>query len=134
MLGRMKGLWTQTPREKAATVDGINLFFGALLGANLGTLDGLGLYDYGKVIFILAGTVMALRIFSTTERRAYAYGLLGGYVLLVALFLYLLKRDPVGISPADIDRLIVTLTIWLGSVLLVEIYPTMATGKDQEQA
>ena len=129
MMGKMKGLWTQTPREKAATVDGINLFFGALLGANLGTLDGLGLYDYAKVIFILAGTVMTLRVFSTSERRVYAFGLLATYVVAIALFLYLLKRDA-GIAPADVDRLAVTLTLWLGSVLLVEFYP-MSTGKDQ---
>jgi hypothetical protein len=131
MLGKMKGLWTQTPREKTATVDGINLFFGALLGANLGTLDGLALYDYGKVIFILAGTVMTLRVFSTSERRFYAFGLLGFYVVVVALFLYLLRQDPAGISPADVDRLAVTLTVWLGTVLLVEIYPTMGAGQDQ---
>lgn len=131
MLERMKGLWTQTPREKAATVDGINLFFGALLGANLGTIDGLGLLDYAEVIFVLAGTVMTLRIFSTSERRGYAFGLLALYVVAVACFLFLLKRNPVGISPADVDRLAVTLTVWLGAVLLVEIHPTMRAGKDQ---
>ena len=131
MLGKMKGLWTQTPREKAATVDGINLFFGALLGANLGTIDGLDLFDYAKVIFVLAGTVMTLRIFSTSERRFYAFGLLGGYVVVVGLFLYLPRLDPVGITRADVDRLAVTLTVWLGSVLLVEFYPTLGAGEDQ---
>jgi hypothetical protein len=130
MRGKLKGLWTQTPREKAATVDGINLFFGALLGANLGTLDGLGLYDYAKIIFILAGTVMTLRIFSTSERRGYAFGLLATYVVAIALFLFLLKRDPAGMAAADVDRLAVTLALWLGSVLLVEFYPTSA-GEDQ---
>jgi hypothetical protein len=131
MLGKMKGLWTQTPREKTATVDGINLFFGALLGANLGSADVLGLYDYARLIFILAATVMTLRIFSTSERRGYAYGLLGGYVFLVALFLYLLRRDPAGMSPADVDRLAVTLAFWLGAVLFAELYPTRDAGQDQ---
>jgi hypothetical protein len=131
MAGKLQALWTQTAREKTATVDGINLFFGALLGANLGSIEGLGLFDYAKLIFILAGTVMTLRIFSTSERRSYAAGLLGAYVVLVGLFLYILHRRPAGFAPADVERLAVTLAIWLGAVIAVELYPTTGTDKDQ---
>ena len=116
------GLLTQTEREKRATVDGIGLFFGALLGANLGTLDVLSLYDYGVVIFVLAATVMALRMFSTSERRVYAYSLLAIYAGMIALYLHF--QRPQGLAPDDANRLMVTLGIWLAAVVFVELHPT----------
>lgn len=123
MAGKFKGLMTQTPREKVATVDGIGLFFGALLGANMGTLDGLSLYDYAKLIIVLAAAVMTLRVFSTSERRLYAYALLGLYVAIVAIFLFLPGQRAAGLAEDDAARLAVTLAIWLGAVLTVEFYP-----------
>ena len=133
MAEKLKGLFTQTPREKTATVDGIGLFFGALLGANLGTLDGLGPYDYAYVVIILAATVMTLRIFSTSARRRYAYTLLGLYVALVAFVLYFPGQRPDGLSDTDAARLAITLAVWLGAVLTVEFYP-MAPGTGDDQA
>ena len=56
--------------EKVGSVDGLNLFFGALLGANLGTMQSLPLLQYGKLVILLAGTVIVLRMISTSERRA----------------------------------------------------------------
>ena len=114
----------QTPGEKLGMVDGTNLFFGALLGANLGTLEALPLLDYAVLIVILAGTVVTLRQFSTSERRLYAYGLLGTYVVLIAYFLYG-PGDVLDTLPArDRDRLAVTLGVWLGAILLAESVPT----------
>ena len=46
---RMKSLFINTAGGKAGAVDGLNLFFGALLGANLGTLDRLRLFEYVKL-------------------------------------------------------------------------------------
>jgi hypothetical protein len=126
---RIPGLLTQTPREKSAMVDGIGLFFGALLGANLGTLDGLSLDDYVKIVFVLAATVMALRMFSMSERRVYAYILLAVYAGMVALYLHF--QMPAGLAPGDGDRLLVTLAIWLAAVVFVELHPTRAVDGDQ---
>jgi hypothetical protein len=120
---------SQTPREKIATVDGISLFFGALLGANLGTLEGLRLYDYGVIIFVLAFTVIALRMFSMSERRAYAYSLLVIYAVVVALFLHF--QRPAELAPDDAARLMVTLGIWLAAVVFVELHPTRTPEGDQ---
>jgi hypothetical protein len=126
---KLKGLMSQTPREKIATVDGIGLFFGALLGANLGTLSGLSLYDYGVVVFVLASTVIVLRMFSMSERRLYAYGLLAGYVVVIAIYLYF--QPPAGLAPDDAGRLMVTLGMWLAAVVFVEIHPTRDAEGDQ---
>ncbi|TMJ19941.1 MAG: hypothetical protein E6G92_09335 [Alphaproteobacteria bacterium] len=120
---------SQTPREKVAMADGIGLFFGALLGANLGTLGGLSLYDYGVVIFVLACTVIALRMFSTSERRGYAYTLLATYAGVIAYVLY--YQRPAGLAPADAARMMVTLGIWLAAVVFVELHPTRDLEGDQ---
>jgi hypothetical protein len=129
MARRWMGLMSQTPREKIATVDGIGLFFGALLGANLGTLEGLSLYDYGVVIFVLACTVIALRMFSMSERRGYAYGMLAAYVGVIAFLLY--YQRPAGLAADDAARLMVTLGVWLAAVVFVELHPTRIIGEDQ---
>ncbi len=118
-----KSLWVQTPREKRGMLDGINLFFGALLGANLGTLNGLSALDYAHIIVLLAGTVVTLRIFSTTERRIHAYILLTLYVLFIGHRLFIDYEDLQGLTTADRDRLAITLLIWLVSVVLAELTP-----------
>ena len=122
-MGR-NSIWTFTRREKAGTIDGIGLFFGALLGANLGTLGALPLYEYVKLILLLAGMVVAIRMVSTSERRLYALGTLALYVGLVAAMLFLPGLKPEGLSEADLNRLVATLAVWLGATLLVEFYPT----------
>jgi hypothetical protein len=76
----MTSIWRYTRRDKIGGIDGLNLFFGALLGANLGTLEGLALRDYVNFIVILAGTVMTIRMLSISERR---WMMLGTLALLV---------------------------------------------------
>ena len=118
-----KNLLVQTRREKRGSIDGVNLFFGALLGANLGSLNGLSINDYAMLIILLAGTVMILRMFTLSERRIYATASLAVYVAVVAAFL--IPPDSLdGLPAADRARLGVTLAIWLVTILLVELYPT----------
>jgi hypothetical protein len=116
-------LFRQTQREKSGTIDGLNLFFGALLGANLGTLDALPLEEYFKLVILLAGTVMALRIVSVSERRIYALATLLGYGMLVAGLLVLPNLTPRGMATADLHRLVLTLSVWIVSILLFEFFP-----------
>ena len=67
----MKDLLRSTSGGKAGAVDGLNLFFGALLGANLGTIQGMGAFYYVVFITLLAGMVMTVRMLSTSPRRTY---------------------------------------------------------------
>jgi hypothetical protein len=121
----MRSIWTFTKREQLGTIDGINLFFGALLGANLGTLDALPLFEYVKLILLLVGLVVTIRMVSTSERRWYALLTLAVYVILVAGVLFLPGLQPEGMSEPDLHRLVATLAIWLGVTMLVEFYPTV---------
>ena len=120
----MTGIWTQTQREKLGTIDGINLFFGALLGANLGTLGTVPLDDYVKLVLLLVGLVVTIRIVSVSERRGYAYGLLVFYLGLAAAFFFVPAFQPEGLAEADLNRVVATLAVWVTVTTVVELYPT----------
>jgi hypothetical protein len=121
--GAMKNLFVSTEGGKAGAVDGLNLFFGALLGANLGTLEGLSLPEYVKLIVLLAGTVMALRMVSTSERRVYMFVVLGLYALLLVGVALVPELQPKGMRLEDLQRLLATLAVWVAFVLGSELTP-----------
>ena len=125
-----KSLWKQTRAEKIGSIDGFNLFFGALLGANLGTLGEVPLGDYIKLIGLLAGTVAILRMVSTSDRRGYALVMLATYVVLIVLILVDQDLRPEGMSLADLQRLGVTLAVWIIAVLALEFAPTHADDSE----
>jgi len=120
----MRQYLRQTDRERLGAIDGLNLFFGALLGANLGTVEQLPLYAYVQIIVLLAGTVMVLRMLSTSERRGYALASLLLYVVLVAAILAVPDLRPDELSEAAAARLGATLAIWVAGVLALEYWPT----------
>ena len=119
----LKDMFRNTEGGKTGAIDGLNLFFGALLGANLGTMQTLGLYEYIQLIFLLAGTVMVLRMISTSERRGFMLIVLGIYVVLIAAMLMVPAVQPKGMSTADLHRLVATLGIWVLFVLGTELSP-----------
>ena len=119
----MKRLFRNTEGGKAGSLDGMNLFFDALLGANLGTLERVPLDDYVKMVLVLAGTVMTIRMISTSEDRVQAFTLVGLYTLLLAAIFLLPASRPEGMSADDLNRLGATLAIWIGCVLLIELTP-----------
>ena len=120
----MKDIFRSTPGGKVGAIDGLNLFFGALLGANLGTLQGMGLSDYIKLVILLAGTVMVLRMLSTSERKPYMVATLLFYVAILASILLVPKLQPKGMAIADLHRLVATLGIWILFVIASEFTPT----------
>jgi len=120
----MKSLFRYTAGEKAGSVDGLNLFFGALLGANLGTMQSLPLPEYAKLVVLLAGTVMVLRMVSTSQRRWKTLAMVVVYVALVGANFFLPAFKPKGLPDRDLFKLAATLGIWLVFVLVAEFTPT----------
>ncbi|TFI57494.1 hypothetical protein E2493_14910 [Sphingomonas parva] len=119
----MKSLLLQTKSEKAGTIDGLNLFFGALLGANLGTLGRMPLGDYVELVIFLSAAVVGLRLISTSDRRLLALATLA--LIGIALVLRLSSGDYAeALSTGDLQRLEATLAIWVAFALLVEAAPT----------
>ena len=130
----MRGsFWKQTRSEKVGSIDGLNLFFGALLGANLGTLDRLPIGEYVQLIILLACTVGVLRMVSTTDRRLYALGTLAAYIALVAWHFTSEATRPKGLSWPDIQRLAATLAVWIVAVLAIEFAPTQPDRQRDER-
>ena len=117
----LRKLLRTTPGGKAGSIDGLNLFFGALLGANLGTMQALEIRQYVTLVVLLAGTVMVLRMLSTSERRSYVLGLVALYVVIFAAILLFLP--PKGMSAGDLHRLVATLAIWVLCILGAELSP-----------
>ena len=119
----MKSWISRTRQHRAGAMDGLNLFFGALLGANLGTLEGLKLVHYLGMIAVLAARVMALRMISTSDRRAPAIALLGFYgVVLVAVAVSPGLR-PEGLLVDDLNKLVATMAVWIFLAMIIELAP-----------
>jgi predicted membrane channel-forming protein YqfA (hemolysin III family) len=110
-------------RDRHGGVDGLNLFFGALLGANLGTLDGLKTTDYVNLVLLLAGTVASLRMLSVSERRGLVLSTLVIYSGFLAVIFFTPKLHPKGMAVDDLQKLVLTVAIWVGSVMLMEFWP-----------
>lgn len=119
----MRRWFVQTRRERAGSVDGVNLFFGALIGANLGTLEGMDLRHYAILIALLAGTVTALRLVSLSDRRGLALTGLATWLALLGAIYVIPALAPAGLQQGDLDRLAVTILIWVGAVLTFELSP-----------
>lgn len=133
----MRALFTNTPRGKAGAIDGLNLFFGALLGANLGTLDRLRLVEYVQIAILLAGTVMAVRLVSTSERRGLVLAVLGFYAMLLVGLVVIPGGKPDNMAVDDLHRLVATLAVWVVFILGIELSPIRQEPEppsDEDQA
>jgi hypothetical protein len=121
---RFLGIDDQSPAEKRASVNGVNLFFGALIGANLGTLESMSLRDYTLIAAIVCMIVLYIQVAPVARRRwSYLFNL-GALVA----GLYLLLFDPLGQDvfqdrPAPTPHIFVTICLWLVSVALIEFRP-----------
>jgi predicted permease len=119
----MRSWFRNTPGGKAGAIDGLNLFFGALLGANLGTIQGMRLANYVQLVVLLAGSVMVVRMLSTSERRAQMLVTLAVYAVLLATIVSVPALQPEGIADSDLHRLVATLGVWVLFVLGAELSP-----------
>ena len=122
------GIDAQTRAEKRAAANGLNLFFGALIGANLGTLEHLTLSDYTLVVSMVGVVVLYIQLAPVARHRWLYVGILGSYVVL----LYFLLLGPAGFHPFQ-DRprpqphLFVTICLWLVCVAYIELRPLAKT-------
>jgi len=118
------GMDEQTVAEKRASVTGMNLFFGALIGANLGTLEAMSLPDYTLVAAIVCMIVLYIQLAPVARKRWTYLAYLAGLLAL----LYVILFDPLGRNifqdrPEPTPHLFVTICLWLISVATVEFRP-----------
>jgi hypothetical protein len=117
------GLEEQTRAEKRAAVTGSNLFFGALIGANLGSLQVLPIGDYLLIIITISLIVLYIHLAPVARKR---WSVIAHLALTVA-GLWVLLISPVGASLFQANRpaphLFATICFWLVSVAWLELRP-----------
>lgn len=124
MLAAMNRYLMQTEAERASTFGALNLFFGALLGANLGSYAELPLNAYIRVIVLITGAVAALQVALRSERRVYAWSTLACYAVLLG---FSLRPSfwPGDTRPPGYDKLLVTLAAWAVAATFVRLMPVL---------
>ena len=127
----MAKFWQQTTGEKHSTIASLGLFFGALLGANLGTLSDLPLRDYILIIVLLAGAVSMIQITVASERRAYVAATSVLYVAVLGAIYFVPDLRP-AMSESDLLKLLATLGVWLAATVAIEITPTVEDSAHRE--
>ncbi|WP_126173367.1 hypothetical protein [Altericroceibacterium xinjiangense] len=124
------GLEEQTASEKRAALSAISLFFGALTGANLGTIEKLVLRDYTLIIAIICLIVLYIHLYPVGTRRwsnlAHLLVLTGG--------LYVLLVHDIGAAafhgPRPTPHIFVTICFWIASLAAVELRPVASRKAD----
>jgi hypothetical protein len=117
-----------TQSEYRANLNGLNIFFGAVLGVVMAGTESLAPFDFGLVLFIVATLVICILYVSASPYRlayaAAAAALIAGLPWLLELFVDPGQRVPHAIQP--------TLAVWLGVTLLIEFLPREAGATPPE--
>src|SRR5688500_11470860 len=118
--------------ERRATISGVNLFFSALLGANLGTLGDVPLDQYFQLTIILVGAVTAILTIAITRRRSMAIWSGLAVALLIFVIAFVLGRR-MGDLADDFQRMAITLGVWLVMLLVVRFTPEAGAKAQQPE-
>ena len=125
---RTWGYWNDD-RERRAAIDGVGMFFGALIGSNLARPANLPMYLHA---FVLLGSAVVLVTLAAARRargrmRAVAPGIM---LLLIAMvfFAETQSQDPLwGGAWNLIGTTFLAFALWLGVSLYVEGSPVRST-------
>ena len=111
-MGRM------TQSEYRANLNGLNIFFGAVLGFVMAGTETLGPRDFAMTLFISATLVITI-LYVTSSPYRIAYALMSAFF--IAVFPWVLARLTGG-APVP-PNLQPTLAVWLGITMMVEFLP-----------
>ncbi len=104
--------------EYRASVDALNLFFGAIVGVNFAGLTDLSSADYAILLFITATLIGFILMVSKTTRRIWSAVQLTIFMAGYA-WLGLVEKVIEGVD----EKLVITLAVWTGAALLAEFTP-----------
>ena len=112
------GLGKMTASEYQANLNGLNMFFGAVLGFVLTGTETLNTWQFGFVLMMLASAVISILFISSSKSRlAYSICALIIALTLPELIDFMLKGD--GLVPEKIRP---TLVVWTLMTTLVEFW------------
>ena len=115
-----------TQREYQATINALNIFFGAIIGVSLGNIAEIPIKEYVILLFVIAAMVSNILIVTFSHRRVWNSLVLVA-VLLIAWYL---ESDSSGQIIDFPDRVLPTLSVWAAMAVMTEF--TQRT-KDPEE-
>lgn len=124
MWRKILGLDAQTGAEKRASLNGLSLFFGALIGANLGSIEVLPVADYMLIVTLVCVIAIYIHVAPVARNRwaaiAALLAMVGGlYIIMMTPFSD--RIFDAGIRPKP--HLFFTIALWLASIALIELRP-----------
>jgi len=128
-----KALLGMSEIERRACVLGMNLFFGALLGANIASFNELPLKDYVLLTSLIGGAVMGLFTIAVSRRPYMVWMTILTYAVVLALFVYDPALRPAG-KEQEFSRIAVTLGIWMAFIVLLRFTPSTDPSPSREEA
>ncbi len=105
-----------TQREYEATINALNIFFGAIIGVSLGNITEIPLDDYVILLVIISALVSSILLVTYTHRRVWNSVMLTG-VLLAAWYA---ESDSSGAVIDFPERVLPTLTVWAALAVMTE--------------
>lgn len=112
------GLGRMSSGEYQANLNGMNMFFGAVLGFVLSGTEKLQAWQFGVLLAMLAGVVITVLYISSSRYRL-GYALLAIFYAVIlpdAMDLMLHSKDTVP------DKVRPTLLVWIGMTIMVEFW------------
>jgi hypothetical protein len=105
--------------EYRANLNGLSIFFGAVLGFVMASVETLPPRDFAMTLFFTATMVITILYVNSSHHR-FSYALMAAVI--IAIYPYALKivLTPGAKLPPQLQ---LTLAVWLGFSLLVEILP-----------
>jgi len=105
-----------TQREYEATINALNIFFGAIIGVSLGNITEIPMDDYVILLVIISAMVSSILLVTYTHRRIWNSVMLAG-VLLAAWYA---ESDSSGGIIDFPERVLPTLTVWAVLAVVTE--------------
>jgi hypothetical protein len=117
----LKAAFTSSDQEYQAALNGLNIFFGAILGVALGGIENLDQLAYMTLLVMVSGVVVGiLYIPASRHRVAYAVSLIA---ILTLLLVTHRPGDMIMHSFPLPAKLIPTLIVWTAATILIEFAP-----------
>ncbi len=123
----VKSTGTLQVEEYRASIQALNIFFGAIIGVSFGQIGEIAITDYMVLLMLTAVTVTVILIVSNTRR--FLYSMLS-LILVMGTFWYATYHDPV--VPGIPRLLFPTLLVWSALALLTEFTPREKEEREKD--
>ena len=121
-MGKISFGWRVTDEEYRANINGMNTFFGAVLGFVLADVKVPDMLGFAQLLMFTAAIVIGILYVSASSQR-WAYAAFN--LLLIWGLPRALREDP-----GELGRLQVTLAVWTGLTIFLELIKMFSVRPD----